>query len=146
MEEDTSVQITSVEGLEILLSAEGASALKQAQRMLIGKVLTGKQLNKPAVKDILAKAWGFAEEINIIDLGPNTFLFNFSEAKHAKRAMEESPWFVMGHLLSLQHWVPEATIHEVNFDEVGFWIQLHGLPLEFMSNSNAVKVAHLLGI
>ncbi|KAJ1384807.1 hypothetical protein SESBI_42245 [Sesbania bispinosa] len=59
MEEDNTVQLTSMEGLELMLNVDGDSGLKQAQRMLIGKVLTEKQLNKPAVKDILSKAWGF---------------------------------------------------------------------------------------
>ncbi|KAJ1422183.1 hypothetical protein SESBI_13183 [Sesbania bispinosa] len=110
MEEDNTIQISSTEGLEILLEAEGDSGIKAAQRMLVGRVMTEKTLNRAAVKEI--------------------------EAKQAKKALDEGPWFVMGHLLSLQHWIPEAYVFEVNYDCAEFWIQLHNLPLEFMSDAN----------
>ncbi|KAJ1425942.1 Zinc knuckle CX2CX4HX4C [Sesbania bispinosa] len=67
------------------------------------------------------------------------------EAKEARRVLEEGPWFVIGHLLSLQNWLPEVSVYEVNYDLVGFWVQLHGLPLDLLSTNNAVKVAKLLG-
>ncbi|KAJ1376738.1 hypothetical protein SESBI_49621 [Sesbania bispinosa] len=134
------VILSSLEGLELLLEAEGDSRLRAAQKMLVGRLITDKSLNKSVVKEILAKAWGLNEELNISDLGPNVFLFNFNEAREARRVLDEGMWYVMGCLLSLQSWIPEASVHEVNYDYVGFWVQLHGLPLEFMSTSNAVKI------
>ncbi|KAJ1430901.1 Ribonuclease H superfamily [Sesbania bispinosa] len=101
MEGEDSILLASLEGLEVLLDAEGDTGFRMAQRML--------------------------------------------EAKQAMKAVQDGPWFVMGHLLSLQNWIPEAAVHEVSYDKVEFWVQLHGLPLEYMSNSNAVKVARLLG-
>ncbi|KAJ1387655.1 Zinc knuckle CX2CX4HX4C [Sesbania bispinosa] len=145
MQEDNSILASSMEGLEVLLEVEGDAGIKAAQRMLVGRVMTEKSLNRAAVKEILAKAWGLLEDLNISDLGPNVFLFNFKEAKQARKAMDEGPWFVMGHLLSLQHWIPKASVFEVNYDWAEFWVQLHNLPLEFMSDTNAVKVAKLLG-
>ncbi|KAJ1377318.1 Endonuclease/exonuclease/phosphatase superfamily [Sesbania bispinosa] len=145
MEEDNCLQINSMEGLELILEVEGEAGIKKAQRMLVGKVIAKKALNRAAVKDILSKAWDLSEELSITDLGPNIFLFNFAQAKHATKALADGPWFVMGHLLSLQNWIPEATVNEVSYDNVEFWVQMHGLPLEYMTSSNVVKVAKLLG-
>ncbi|KAJ1395231.1 hypothetical protein SESBI_33602 [Sesbania bispinosa] len=145
MEVDNTIQLISLEGLEILLDAEGDSGIQAARKMLVGKILSDKPLNRTAVKDIITKAWGLTGKLTISDLGPNLFMFNFIEAHQAKKAMEEGPWFIMGHLLSLQSWVSTATINEVDYHNVDFWVQLHSLPLEYMSNSNAVKVARLLG-
>ncbi|KAJ1433128.1 hypothetical protein SESBI_06350 [Sesbania bispinosa] len=137
--------LSSMEGLELLLEPDGVQSLRAAQRMLVGRLITDKSPNKMAAKEILTKACSFTEELTITDLGPNVFLFNFKTAKDARRALDGGPWYVMGCLLSLQCWIPEASVHEVNFDFVGFWVQFHGLPLEFMTTSNAVKVAKLLG-
>ncbi|KAJ1397796.1 hypothetical protein SESBI_31588 [Sesbania bispinosa] len=89
MEEDNTIQLTSIEGLEILLDAEGDTSLRMAQRMLVGKIMVDKPLNRPAVKDILSKAWGLSEELTITDLGPNTFLFNFKEARQARKVVQD---------------------------------------------------------
>ncbi|KAJ1396296.1 Zinc finger, CCHC-type, partial [Sesbania bispinosa] len=117
--EEEGILVSSLEGLEVLLEAEGESGLRAAQRMLVGKVLSDKTLNRGATKEILSKAWGSPVDLHFSDLGPNSFLFNFSEASQARKAMDDGPWFVMGHLLSLQHWIPKASVHEVNYN-LGF--------------------------
>ncbi|KAJ1425968.1 hypothetical protein SESBI_10695 [Sesbania bispinosa] len=94
---------SSVEGVEVQLEPEGEAGIRTARKKLIGRVLTSKMLNKGAVKDIISKAWSLVEELNISDLGPNVFLFNFSGEKDAKRVFDGGPWFVMGYFLSLQY-------------------------------------------
>ncbi|KAJ1382959.1 Zinc finger, CCHC-type [Sesbania bispinosa] len=135
----------TIEEAEIQLDIEGEVGLSIAKKTLVGRILTGKPLNRAAVKEILAQAWRLNEELQISDMGPDVFLFQFQEAKQAKKVLEDGPWYVMGHLLSLQTWVPEVSVFEVNYDYVSFWIQLHGLPLEYMNTRNAIKVAKLLG-
>ena len=73
---------------------------------LVGKIICNKALNKGAVKNIVEKAWGEPNSLSITDIGPNCFMFNFSEDATPKKVMENSPWNVMGHLLSLQWWNP----------------------------------------
>ena len=58
---------------------------------LVGRIICSKVLNKGAVKSILYKAWGEPISMTISDLGPNTFMFNFTEDETPKRIMENSP-------------------------------------------------------
>ncbi|KAJ1376438.1 Zinc finger, CCHC-type [Sesbania bispinosa] len=148
MDGDLSIQNQTqcLEDTEIQLEENGVEALNIAKSTLVGRFLIKKNLNRNAVKEILSKAWNVKEELNITDLGPNVFLFTFSDKKVADRIMEEGPWYVMSHLLSLQYWIPEATVFEVNYDLVGFWVQIHGLPLDLMSINNASKLAGSIGI
>ncbi|KAJ1418939.1 hypothetical protein SESBI_15544 [Sesbania bispinosa] len=111
-------QPSDLEEVEILLESNEQEATKTAQRTLVGKILSGKSLNRNAAKEILSKAWAVQEEINIVDLGPNLFMFSFSDKKIAKRILEEGPCF---------------------------WVQLHGLPLELMNISNAAKIVGKIG-
>ncbi|KAJ1438736.1 Zinc finger, CCHC-type [Sesbania bispinosa] len=92
----------SLEGAEIQLDTEAEAGLTLARKTLVGRILTDKSLNRVAVKEILAKAWGLNEDINISDMGPNIFLFHFKEGKQAKKVLEEGPWYVMSQLVSLQ--------------------------------------------
>ncbi|KAJ1395066.1 Zinc finger, CCHC-type [Sesbania bispinosa] len=120
IQESVSEENSPIEGAEIQLDIEGESGLTIARKTLVGRILTDKSLNRVAVKEILAKAWGLVEDINISDLGPNIFLFHFSEEKQAKKVLEEGPRFVMGQLL-------------------------HGLPLDYMNTKNATKIAGFIG-
>ena len=107
---------------------------------LVGKIICNKVLNKGAVKSILFKAWGEPDMMTMTDLGRNTFMFNFTKDATPKRIMEESPWNVMGHLLSLQWWSPWCSITEVSYDMVEFWVQAHGMPLEALSSWVATRI------
>ena len=113
---------------------------------LVGKIICNKTLNKGAVKDILRKAWGEPTSLSIADLGPNCFMFNFTEDKTPKKIMEDSPWNVMGQLLSLQWWCPWSSIAEVDYDMVPFWVQAHGIPLEALNSRTATKIGERLGV
>ncbi|KAJ1422670.1 Zinc finger, CCHC-type [Sesbania bispinosa] len=144
-ESSSQLQPANMEDIEVQLDDNVTEAAKLAKHTLVGRILAARSLNRNAVKEILSKAWNVQEELNISDLGPNVFLFNFSDRKIAARVLEEGPWFVMGNLLSLQYWTPEATVFEINYDLVGFWIQLHGIPLELMTSKNATKLAANVG-
>ena len=116
-----------------------------ASSTLVGKIICNKTVNRGAVKSILFKAWGEPDSMSIADLGPNTFMFTFTEEDTPKRIMEESPWNVMGHLLSLQWWSPWCSITEVSYDLVDFWVQAHGVPLEALSSRAATRIGERIG-
>ena len=72
-------------------------------------------------------------------------MFNFTYEETLKRIMDKSPWNVIGHLLSLQWWIPWSSIFEVSCDLVPFWIQAHGVPLEALNTRVASRIGGRLG-
>ncbi|KAJ1394729.1 hypothetical protein SESBI_33979 [Sesbania bispinosa] len=78
-------------------------------------------------------------------MGVNLLLFTFQDKKEVLEVIKKGPWFVMGHILSLQSWVPQASVYELNFNKVSFWVQLHGLPLDMMNTKNAAKIVNCIG-
>lgn len=135
----------SLEGMTLDLQTDEVTGLVMAKRMLIGKVLTDKPLNKNALKSVVLKAWNNPPDLHMTDMGINCILFTFQSESRARRIYEEGPWSVMGNILSLQQWAPELNVFEVRFNIVAFWIQIHGLPLEAMSTTNAAKIATSIG-
>ncbi|KAJ1427622.1 Zinc finger, CCHC-type [Sesbania bispinosa] len=136
----------SLEGATIQLESSGSESIELARKTLVGRILWDKPLNKGAVKQMLIKACGEdAEELRIMDMGVNVFIFYFSDKKKARSIMEKGPWNVMGHLVSLQYWIPEASVYEINYDLVTFWVQMHGIPLEFMTTNNVTHIVGMIG-
>lgn len=51
----------------------------------------------------------------------------------------------MNKLVSLQWWNPEVALTEINFNTVQFWVQLQGLPMEFITVGSAEKILSQIG-
>ncbi|XP_057426455.1 uncharacterized protein LOC130719873 [Lotus japonicus] len=134
-----------IEGGLIELQCEEEMSEELARRTLVGKVIYDKVINKTAMKTILSKAWGDPIGLQMTEMGPNCLIFTFQEQSTARKVLKEGPWSIMGNLLSLQLWAPQMTIYEVRFHRISFWVQLHGLPLDMMTTSNATRIASILG-
>ena len=92
----------------------------------------------------LTKAWFFAKPFSFAILGPNTFLFKFSEKEHISKILSQV-WNVNGCLLALQTWSPKATLGELSLNSIPLWIQVHGLLLDNMSLKNSIAIGKGLG-
>lgn len=45
----------------------------------------------------------------------------------------------------LKEWLPGLNLQEIDLIHSAFWIQIHGLPLEMMTERNAEKIGKVLG-
>lgn len=136
---------TDLDGLTISLEPGLTTTVDLARRMLVGRVITNKSLNKLAVKQAAMKAWGNPQGLQVGNLNQNTFTFTFPTSLTANNILAEGPWNVMGNLLSLQNWDPKLSASEVKFNLVQFWVQFHDLPMEFMTDANVRKLASVVG-
>ena len=103
------------------------------QNTLLGKIIAEKPLNSRGVKNILQSLWPKADKTEIAQMGMNLYVISFTEEAAMAAALANGPWSVMGHCLNLKKWEMEKTVNEVNFTKVYFWVQIHNLPLEMMS-------------
>ncbi|KAI8016696.1 hypothetical protein LOK49_LG05G01921 [Camellia lanceoleosa] len=112
---------------------------------LIGKILTQKVLNKPAVSRIIQNAWKVRKEVAISPLADNVYLFRFENAEDRQKVLRETPWSIMGNLLVLQALVTGSSISEIEFSRCPFWVQVHGLPIDRMTRRNSQIIASSIG-
>lgn len=117
----------------------------QEQAALVGKVITDRSLNRGAIKNMLGKAWGNPEGLQVSDVGFNLFLFSFNNKEDALEVLNKTPWYVMNKLISLQFWNSQMSMKEIIFSRVQFWVQVHELPLDFISVKSAEKILNEMG-
>ncbi|XP_028069490.1 uncharacterized protein LOC114272020 [Camellia sinensis] len=116
-----------------------------AHRCLVGKVLAPKLLNKPAVSNILLGAWKIRAGVSITPWNDNVYFFQFEDVGDRQRILDESPWSVMGNLLVLQPLqLGRATI-ELEFRWSPFWVQVHGLPIDKMTQGHGEVIGNRIG-
>jgi hypothetical protein len=93
----------------------------------------------------MATAWNFAAPLSVEVLAPNKFLFTVPLQSHVDRIMQQGPWNIRGSLLLLQPWTADLALDEINLHMCVFWVQVHGLPSQNMTSTNAIKIGKGLG-
>jgi hypothetical protein len=111
----------------------------------IGKILSLKSHNIHNVRSTLVSSWSFIAPFSMEVLSQNKFLFIVPQETHYKSIIQQGPWNIRGSLLVIQPWSLVLAIDEVKLHLCGFWIQVHGLPLQYMTTLNAIKIGKGIG-
>lgn len=67
----------------------------------------------------------------LIDLGSDYYILKFSHPHNMNTVLCKGPWFLYGHYLSIQKWVPNFIPEKVVLIESAVWIRLSHLPTEY---------------
>ena len=131
--------------MEISLERDSCSVERETQYTLVGKILTEKMLNRRGIMGVLQSMW-LKKEVKVIkEMSVNLYAISFTNKQSMEKALEKGPWSVMVNCLNLKKWDVKETIQEISFSKVSFWIQVHKLPLEMLTRSNAEKIGKILG-
>lgn len=73
------MKLTTDEEEVIVISEEGRKEeIESCTQSLIGKFLTCKPFNNRAAQNMLRKAWGINERLQMVEVGSNLFQFKFN--------------------------------------------------------------------
>lgn len=95
------MDISSEENEELMLDVGGEEEVNMFELCLVGHFLTEKSINGQAMKTKLADLWKPALGINIKDLTPGLFLFQFYHKDDMNWVKSNGPWTFDGALLVL---------------------------------------------
>lgn len=115
------------------------------KKRLVGRIISKKKINLVGIKEQLKAAWGTKEDFVISNITTNLFSFTFDNPDEATKVMDESPWMVRNHMLSLQyrgHFMPD---YEVKINSCPFWVQLHNIPPEALLRENLLYFGNRIG-
>lgn len=118
---------------------------RNAQFVLVGKILTSKTLNRVAIQKILERAWRTEQEFTISYWQDNVYGFSFQNEDDLCRIISKGPWSIMGSILILRKWDQSKSFSDLDFVFSPFWVQIHGLPLGFLNSKTGMVVAKSLG-
>ncbi|KAF4346668.1 hypothetical protein F8388_010731 [Cannabis sativa] len=77
--------------------------------------------------------------------GSNTFRFIFENGSATKRVLERGRWCIKGDMLVLLSWSSGFGVKEFSFNSIRFWVQIHFLPHDYFSRTNANVLGALAG-
>ena len=122
-----------------------ANLLEECSLGLFGRLLTDRQQNTRALKNTLKVAWKMGSDLRIIEVGNNTFQFNFSSRYQMEWVENYGPWNFENNLLLLCRWKKGLTFENIKFTHSPFWVQLWGLPFELMTDVVGCDIGNNMG-
>ncbi|CAI9107648.1 OLC1v1007055C1 [Oldenlandia corymbosa var. corymbosa] len=118
-----------------------------ASTCLIGKIIRDYPLHGPEVKSFAEQLWKCKKDFSVFEIKQkqNTFVFCFQERQDWINVLLDSPWNIKGGLLILSIWSPGKIPDELDLSSSPFWVQIHGLPVDYLTEETALKIGKILG-
>ncbi|KAF4380025.1 hypothetical protein F8388_018149 [Cannabis sativa] len=115
---------------------------------LYGKIISSRTFPAKDVKIACSSLWNTRVCVETTDgvlAGANIFQFIFDTGAVCKRILEQGPWCVKGDMLALLSWSSGFGACALSFNSIRFWIQIHLLPHDYYSRTNANMLGALAG-
>lgn len=112
---------------------------------IVANFLTKKALNIDVIARIFTPLWRARNGFKVQNLSDHKILFTFDNKANVDRILQSEPWSFDKHLVVMQRYEKEDSIQDLKFDKASFWVQLHGIPIRYMSMEAAEKISSVIG-
>ncbi|CAA0825772.1 Unknown protein, partial [Striga hermonthica] len=111
---------------------------------LVGKIYGEKKVHFGGLKETLGTIWKTNKPFSARQLGQNLFQFIFKSKEDKQKILRGRSWNFDGQYLLLKEWT--TSVSDCKEDEkVDTWIQIHNLPLHWVSHDTGLKIGRLFG-
>ncbi|XP_075654808.1 uncharacterized protein LOC142624976 [Castanea sativa] len=135
-EEEEDIPITAVSRPELI---------EECHLSLFGRLLSEHQQNQRALKNTLKSVWKMGSTLRIVEVGNNILQFKFNSKYQMEWVERSGPWNFENNLLLLSRWKKGMTTTNITFTHSPFWVQVWGLPFEFLSEKVGKEIGSKLG-
>ncbi|WOL08081.1 hypothetical protein Cni_G16833 [Canna indica] len=134
----------SAKGRVFITEEDLVKARYECKLILYGKFF-GRTPILELVKNQMPKIWKLKSECQIIDLSAGFFAFKFAIEEDYWNVFSGGRWFLRGQALSLIPWKNCFQPMKETISVVPVWIQMPGLPVEFMHVEILPQIAAVIG-
>ncbi|KAK0608552.1 hypothetical protein LWI29_032271 [Acer saccharum] len=134
--------VGAIRHVEEELQSEG---LKDVSHVLVGKVLTGRKVNREGFIGLIEQLWSPIGRVETESVGENIFMFYFRNAEDRNRIWQRGPWHFDNSLIVLEKPDKLGDISTLKFNQADFWVQIHNIPIMCMNRRMARWLANQLG-
>ena len=82
-----------------------------------------------AIARMFKLLWDTQKGFKVRDMGNHRVLFKFKDFRDVDCVLKGEPWSVDKHLMALKQVLKQTNVRNLNFDRIGFWVQVHNLPI-----------------
>ena len=119
--------------------------LRSSEFITAAKFLTRRALNLEVVARTFRQLWKSVSGFKIRSIEDHIVLFVFSSQLDVTRIFQSEPWSFDKHLVVLESFEGDIPTKELQFRKATFWIQVHDIPIRFMTRSIAESICDIIG-
>ena len=107
--------------------------------------LTKRALNAEMIARTFTPLWRARRAFKIQHIGDHKILFSFEDKEDVDRIMGSELWSFDKHLVVMQRCDNDRPLKDIKYDRTTFWVQVHGLPMRYMTIEAAEKICEVMG-
>lgn len=116
-----------------------------ANLCLLGRFLSDKPIRSHIMKDRLSGIWRPGRGVSIKEVEPGLFRFQFFHKVDLLRILNGGPWSFDNYMLVLTSMQIGDVPSEIPLNHITMWVQVHDLPIGFMSQIVAQHLGNFIG-
>ncbi len=120
----------------------GGTPIKAAN-MVCAKFLTQRTVNVESIANTFKPLWCTNKVFTVQDMGKNRVVFSFEDAADMERVLMSELWTFDKHLVVFRRLIDDASIDELIFNEVSFWVQIHRLSIRAMTEEATLAIGNM---
>lgn len=119
--------------------------IQDQKHTVVGKLIYDRNLKASIIMSSLRNVQLSFRKAVFNPSGSIRYLVSFNLAIMMRRVLVEDPQTATGNVFVLKEQSGKQNINEVELDEVAFWVQVHGVKLDQMTENNAKLIGLSLG-
>ncbi|XP_075665270.1 uncharacterized protein LOC142634918 [Castanea sativa] len=119
---------------------------RSVEFIIATKFLTKRVLNMEVVANTFRPLWRSSEGFKMRKLDDHLVLFTFKKKEDLEQVFQSEPWCFDKHLVALRHYDQDVSINNLTFDRASFWVQVHDIPIRYMSREVAKSICDSVGV
>lgn len=112
---------------------------------LVGRFLKDRGLRMKAMTERMAEVWRLARGVEIKEIKGGLLMFQFYHKMDMMRVYEGGPWSFDNYMLCLGQVQPGDIMEEIPLFHLPMWVQIHDLPVGFMSSVVGTALGNFIG-
>lgn len=112
---------------------------------LVGKLLINKPVRFHSFKTRMASLWQPKQTVDISQMDPNRFMFQFFNKADMEQAVQGGPWLFDNFPLIWRKISFAEDSYTMPLDHIEMWVQVHNLPFGFMTESMGILLGNHVG-
>lgn len=118
-------------------------AVAENRFIIIGRPVIPRRQNMRSIIAALPRQWGHAGLVHGRIVEGRHFQFVFPSEEAMENVLRRGPWAFADRMLIMQRWSSSVNPLMLNF--IPFWIQIKGIPLQFMNQDVVMHIGRTLG-
>lgn len=106
---------------------------------IAAKFTTKRAINVDSIAKTFTPMWRAKKGFKIQNIGDHELHFSFETKEDVDKILGSEPWSFDKHLVVIQGYENDKPFQDLKYDRTTFWVQVHGLPMKFMTIAAAEK-------